>query len=273
MKSAIPLFLAFIISGCSSNSESDTQNSLSNIDLTGTWVIENEIETFKTDTGEYLSSEFTRFKYVLEETDIGVKYDRCWEYGGASSPYGIKTEYNFYMNPSDNGFSLQDDGSLQQITEFERSSEPGFNFRSTATLTKVSNQVSVDNGTFVLNGPISNTEYSHICLWEGYRNIGGRHQISINTPFDSDSLSLSLSFQGNITPGTYQYTNYNDASQITIDVTSNADLFWTQINSNILAPKNVEITIIESTTSKISGTYTFTGQDEGMYSGEFEMIF
>jgi hypothetical protein len=281
MKNVFPLFFALfflsstvMVSGCSNSSDSglDTQNSLNSIDLTGTWIVENETETYKTDTGEYLSSDFVRFKYVLEETNIGVKYDRCWEYG-ATSPYGIKAEYHFYMNPSDNGFSLQDDGSLKRITEFERDYQPGFNFRSIENLTKISDQVSVDNGTFVLNGPIANAEYDHVCLWQAHSNIGDSRTIEILTPFDNDSLSLRFDFQGDITPGTYQYTNYYDPSPVTIDISSNSDAFWAQVDSNILAASNVEVVIIESNNTKISGTYTLTGQDAGMYSGEFEMIF
>ena len=274
MKTVIPFLLTLVIAGCSNSSDSDpdTQNRLNSIDLTGTWLINSETETYKTDTGEYLSSDFVRFKYVLEETDVGVKYDRCWEYGDVS-PYGIKTEYRFYMNASDNGFSLQDDGSLKRITEFERDYQPGFNFKSIETLTKISNQVSVDNGTFVLNGPIVSAEYDHVCLWQVHSNIGDRHTIEVVTPFDNDSISLHVDLQGDITPGTYQYTNYNDPSQVTIDISSNSAAFRDQVSSTTLAASNVEVVIIESSSAKISGTYTLTGQDAGMYSGEFEIIY
>ena len=273
IKTVILFLFALAIAGCSNSSapDSDTQNSLNSTDLTGTWLINSETEIYKTDTGEYLSSDFLRFMYILEETNVGVKYDRCWEYGTNSSLYGIKAEYHFYMNPSDNGFSLQDDGSLKRIIEFERDYQPGFNFRSIETLTKVSDQVSVDNGTFVLNGPISSAEYEHVCLFQGHSNIGDRRTIEIVTPFDNDSLSLHFTFQGDITPGTYQYTNYYDPSQVTIDISSNSAAFGAQVNSNTLAASNVEVVIIESNSAKISGTYTLTGQDAGMYSGEFEI--
>lgn len=273
MKYLTLIFFVILGLGCEKkSSESGNEISLTDINLTGTWIAVNETKTYKTDTGEFLSSDFVKLKYVLEDTDVGVKYDRCWEYGGISL-YGIKTDKHFYMNTSENGYSLTEDGSLQQTSEFVREYQPGFNFESIVTLRKVSEEVSIDNGTLVLDGPISHAEYDQVCLWQVDYSIGDGRTVELIVPFDTDSLSLRFELRGDIAPGTYQYTDQGYNSPVRIDVISNSDIFWNQINTNTLGATNVSVTVTESTAKKFSGTYTFLGQDQGDYSGEFEIIY
>lgn len=171
----------------------------------------------------------------MEDTDRGVKYSRCVDYGDAPH-YGVKAEKHFYMSTSDNGYSLQADGSLVQTTYISYDYRPGFNYTSIATLRKESNDVSIDNGTFVINGPITNAEYNHVCLWHAYANIGDRTTTEILVPFDDDSLSLRLELQGEIFPGTYAYAQRYDESQVRLDVMSNSTLYWNLAGSNTLSP-------------------------------------
>lgn len=253
--------------------DSDEQAAgIQGLDLSGTWLMAAETRMSKIETGEYLSSDFTKFRYILEDTDNGVRYDRCWTYGDALAPYGIKTETRFYMDVTKEGFKLQSDGSLQQSWTYELERRPGLSFTSIETLVKLSDDVEFDGGTFVLNGPISLEEYSHVCVWHTYSSIGNRRTIEILTPYDDDYASLNFRLIGDVAEGVYEYATYNSAKEVEINVSSSATKFWEQVGSNGLFPSDVAVNILESTSDRMSGSFSFIGQDSGQYDGQFEIF-
>lgn len=242
------------------------------LDLSGTWLVTVETRMLKIETGEYLSSDFAKYRYFLEDTENGVRYEPCWTFGDFYAPYGIKTEQHFYMELNKSGFELQSDGSLQQVSTYEREYAPGFSFTSIETLTKLSNSIEFDGGTIVLNGPITVEEHQHVCAWQVYSNIGVRRTIEISTPFDDDYISIRLTFFGDIVEGAYTYADYTSAKEVEIDVSSGARRFWEVTGSNGLFPTDVTVNIMESTSERLSGTYSFTGQDSNLYDGQFEVF-
>ena len=260
------------------NNQVDSSNSenlnFQSLDLSGTWRMVNEERRVRIDTEEYISSTFVEFRYVFEDTGSGVKYDRCWEYGDFYSPHGVKTDEHFYMSPndpSDTGFTIQDKDTLVKVTTYENEWEPGFRFESIQTLTKISSDVDVDSGTFILNGPISIEEYSHTCTWQVSSNVGESKTLEFLVPYDDGNINFHFRLTGEIVVGSYYYNEYWESEQVNFDINSTADAFWDTVGSNTLSAEDVTINIIESSDAKLSGTFSLLGQDNERYSGEFEI--
>ncbi len=269
------LIITNLVAGCMHSDNSPSQKeiqTLASVDLSGTWTMSNEIKKYKVDTGEYLLSTFIEHEYLLDDTDIGVGYAECRRYGGILN-YGVKTDDHFYMNTQDNGFALQDDGTLQMESAYTYPWDPEYNYESIQTLTKVSDDIQLDYGTFILNGPIAKEEYAHVCRWTAHSNIGKNRTVAIIAPFGDDDMSFQFNIVDDIAAGAYTYSRFVGNRPFTIDVSSFATEFQSAINSNTLAPDDVSVTFIELTDFRMSGVFSFTGQDEGSYSGEFEIMF
>ncbi|MCP4491826.1 MAG: hypothetical protein GY820_31645 [Gammaproteobacteria bacterium] len=278
------LILSLSLLGCGSDDEngghiqapSDSENfNFESLDMTGTWRMVNEERRIRIDTGEYISSQFVEFRYVFEDTDSGVKYNRCWEYGNFYSPHGVKTVEHFYMypgDPSDTGFTIQDKDTLKKVTTYENEWEPEFSFESIQTLTRISSDVEIDSGTFILNGPISIEEYNHTCTWQVSSNVGESRTLELLVPYDNGNINFHFRLIGEISVGSYYYNEYWESEKIYMDIGSTSDAFWNIVGSNILGAEDVTINIIESTDTKLSGTFSLLGQDDERYSGEFEIF-
>lgn len=280
-KAALVLVLLLLISGCIHNDSNpppgnnpppvDNNTSLKDVDLSGTWQMVTEVQQFKTSTEEYLQSSFYEEKYFLDDTVVGVEYSVCRVYGGIPV-YGIKTDKHFYMNVSDDGFVLQDDGTLMRSRSYTNSWEPGFNFVAIETLTKISDNLLLDSGTFIFNGPVAITEHAHVCRRKTDYSVGIQWAVNIQVPYDDDYLTFNIEIRDAITAGTYTYARRWDATPVQIEVYSNATAFWNIVGTNTIGARDVSVTIIEVTDLRLSGTFSFTGQDDGSYSGEFEVF-
>lgn len=276
--SIITLFMVFLC-GCelldedSSNHEIQPRAlTLADTDLSGTWLLKQETRETKIETGEYLLSSFYESKFILEDTERGVIYNECEEYGDIDPPYGIKTPQHFYMNVQDPGFMLQADGTLQQTAVYELEYNPGFSYESIQTLTKVSEGVDIDNGTLALRGPVSVEEYSHVCLLKSTSNIGNRRSYHLIIPFDNERMIFSLNLIGEAPVGTYIINDYYSANEVVIDFYSNSILFEETMNSSGLDYENATINIIESNEDVISGSFVIIDESGNEHSGEFELI-
>lgn len=279
MKYLLIIILTTTIWGCNSESEStssETKTNLSfdSVDLTGTWLSATETRKIKDDTGEYLLSDFNESTYIMEDTENGVKYSRCSDYWNFYSGYAVKTSEHFYMSLNDGseaGFTLQDDDTLKKVSYSTDEYSPGYNFESITTLTKINDGVSINNGSLVLTGPVSVAEYDQSCLWKNYSSIGERQSLSFSVPYGDDNLTFSLYSYVDISVGSYSYTDYFDAKAVRLDVYSYTDDFRDIADSSYLEPENVTIEVTESTDEKLVGFFSFTGNDEQLYSGEFDI--
>jgi len=273
---ALLLSLCFI-SGCGSGSDDGTEVdlvSLNDIDLTGTWGFISERRTTKISTGEYLSSYFFTRTIIFDDNKDGVEYSYCWDYGEESSN-GIKTDKSLYLSTRDETYKLQKDGTLQSIIYGEDEYEPGFTFETITTLSRISDETLLDNGTFILNGPISVEEYSHICVARQFSNIGTYRSSHLLTRYGDSVMELRLDMQGEVNAGQYQYEYRYSAGYkpLQLGVTSEASEFWAEVNSNTLSPGDVTVNISEISEARLMGTFDFIGQDDGSYSGEFEIVY
>ncbi len=279
MKFYAVFILITFLCGCelvdedSSKSEGDISQSLTleDIDLSGTWLLTQERRETKLATNEYLSSDFSKSKYVFEDTDRGVIFSECNTYGDFYSPYGIKTALHFYMNIHDNGFELQSDGRLQQITVYEFEYNPGFSYEYILTLTKLSEEVEIDNGTLVIRGPLLVEEYSQVCVQESTSNIGNNRSFQLSVPYDDGYLSFNIGLIGNVSEGIHTYDGYYNEKEVGIHIYSNATLVEEKISAGI-DYKYVTVDVVVSNYDTLSGSFVIIDGNDIEHSGEFEIL-
>ena len=268
------ILVCILILGCggSGGDSGKGEETIVDIEFSGTWIMRTEREAYSASVGEYISSTFFSETYVMEDTKQGVRYELCNYYGGIPG-YGIKTDERFYLNSSENGFSINSEGVLEQMTDYTLSWEPEYRYRSIQNPVKKSDSISLDNGTLIIQGPVSVEEYTHVCIWSVSYSTGNRKSFEIMTPYDDSYISLRFDIYDEIGAGIYQYTNSTDSTQISIDIMSTSTSFGNITGNSSLFPSNVTIELIEYNDTKISGTFSFTGQDSANYSGEFEAYF
>ncbi|OZG70845.1 hypothetical protein BTA51_23690 [Hahella sp. CCB-MM4] len=250
--------------------------SLSEMDLTGTWLHEVKVDVYEKSTNKYLSTHYTLQRYVFEETNYGIANDWCWGYGHRPPAYAQKSKDYLYLSADDSsGFRLQSDNSLQRTSEEPHHLDEAYIDRSTYTLRKISENVQIDSGTFILNGPVSITEYSHVCAWEVSRSWDIHRSIELIVPYGDEVISMRFEIYDDLSVGSYGYATLNVPTTlpISLHIGSNATEFVNTVGSNGFWLTNVEINLIEYNDEKMSGTFSFTGQDDGEYSGEFEVYF
>jgi hypothetical protein len=260
-------------SGSSGESAENDPLSLNDLDLSGTWKSVTETRIIEKSTGEYLSSLFIENTVLFEETENGVLVSECKDYG-YDGHYGTKSDDHFYIYSTLNGHTLQENGTLSQVTTEEYDYSPGYIYESTNTLSRISDGIELDNGTLVLNGPISVEEYSHVCLWQVSDSLGVSRTVELQARYGDSYLGLRLDIEGDVVAGVYQYDDrYVTDSEVLLDVSSNAIEFWDIVDSNVLDARNVTVNISEITDSRVLGSFEFTGQYDGLYDGEFEVVY
>ncbi|PCJ45877.1 MAG: hypothetical protein COA99_03820 [Moraxellaceae bacterium] len=255
-------------SGGSSGGEVDT---VRDMDLTGTWDFIEERRVHKKSTGEYLYSEYSSLTYILEETEDGTTYGRCWDYG-RYLPFAVKTDDHLYFSINDSGYYLVGENAFEHNETISYEWNPGIEYLIVDTITKKSEDILVDSGGFELNGPVSLNEQSHVCVNHNFSDLGDSQSYEVIVPFGDDTISLYLAYHGNLLVGSYEYEEYSDVNQIYgFDVSSTATEFDDSVGSNILAPTSALITISESNDFLIKGEFSFVGQFGNDYSGSFEI--
>ena len=278
----IILNISIFTFGCggSDNSASNDSNepdeqefiAVSDVDLTGTWLNTSATEMYKEETGEYLSTNYVKYKYVLDDTANGVKNERCWELGG-SAGYGVKTLEHYYISVYEEGFSLLDTNTLVRQSEYTDEYRPGFIFKVKETLERLSTDTLVDDGELVISGTnVSVNESDNVCYWHVKSTLGTTQTIEVLVPYLDDYLSFSIRFFGDLQVGQYAFEEYNYQNQIVdVNVYSGARGFWDSVGSNILAPDAATVVITAAEPKYLEGNFSFVGQDMESYTGSFNI--
>lgn len=248
------------------------QNVESNI--TGTWQHTQIHKYYDTATDEYLGSNFIETTLIFKEKSGEIKYSPCWGLGTNEAPVinagtQLITDYGSFFSRT---FTKNIDGSYstQEVKNLQGSSTAYYN--QNFTLTKLSNEIIIDKGLLVLNGPVAVTEYNHACFVRHYSNIDDGRIYEIVIPYDDNFLSLSLTSISKPVVGPVTYTvTTSGTSPILLNILSPSTAFWNTVGSNTLTTDTTNINIIESTDSILSGTFSFTTHDNLSYDGEFQM--
>lgn len=274
------LILSLLVIGCDNNNDSGSDSEQNNagstpgnISLPGTWRYTQVHRFFNDQTNEYLYTDYFESTLIFVDDENTIRYYDCWEYG-SNGAVAIQTADYIYLNTGTTAFARTNDGSY--ITEEETNmTYPGMTgtyFNQHFELTKISDDVNIDSGMLILTGNISVSEYNHVCLLTHYSNTFDRIDYELIVPHDDLNLALKMDFTSTPIVGTYDYSNIATSPQVIyFDVISNSTLFWDTINSNSLAPNPATINITASSDTLLNGTFSFTGQDNGDYSGEFQI--
>ncbi|MEE2732620.1 MAG: hypothetical protein VYA55_17500 [Pseudomonadota bacterium] len=270
---------ALFLFGCGGSDKSSSDDdgpeeeefvAVSDVDLTGTWLKTDTTEMYKEETGEYLSTTYVKFKYVLEDTPNGVKAERCWELGGYAG-YGVKTLEHFYMSVYEDGYKMQDENTLLRRSEHTDEYRPGFIFKKQEKLQRLGTETLVDDGHLTISGTNVNvSESDNVCYWHVTSTLGITQTVELLVPYLDHYLSFSIRFIGVLQVGEYEYEEYNDNNQIIdVNVYSGATGFWDAVGSNILAPDAATIEITSVEPNYLEGRFSFVGQDMESYTGSF----
>lgn len=270
MKIVVVIIFVAILMGCENQNNTGDEF---NAGLSGTWRYTQVHRFYSEQTDEYLYTDSVETSIIVSEDADGIRYYECWQYGGDGIP-AIKTENNLYLNSGNTVYTLNDDGSYSTQEEtnitYDWMTDTYFNRHS--TLSKLSDDVVIDKGLLVLSGNVELAEYSHVCLWRYYSDLSDQRAYELIVPYDDSYLGMRLDLASVPPVGSVEYTPFAEgASILSFDIVSNANLFWDTEGSNSLYPESATINIVESTSSTLSGSFSFTGQDNGEYSGEFQM--
>ena len=140
-------------------------------------------------------------------------------------------------------------------------------------LSKISNDVIIDKGLFVLAGPVETSQFNHICLVRHYANDSLGKAYSLYVPYDDDSLVFDIGFLSKLMVGPITYIrNEVGATLLDINIYSSSTAFMNIVGSNTMQINAADLNIIESTESILSGTFSFIDINSSEnYSGEFQM--
>ena len=246
------------------------------LNVTGTWKHTQVHKYYNVASNEYLGSNFIEMSLIFKEELEEIKYYPCWGNVGNGAAVG-KTETQI-ITDVDSVFSktfikgVDGSYSTQEVKNIPVEGDDTVYYNQSFVLSKKSNEIIIDNGLLILNGPISVTEYNHACVVLHYSNIDDGKIYDIVIPYDDSILTLSLLTQLNpaVGPVTYTLATSSD-SPIRLDISSQSTAFWNIVGSNTLSLGTTNINIIESTDSILSGTYSFTTNDNLNYDGEFLM--
>ena len=246
------------------------------LNVTGTWKHTQVHKYYNVASNEYLGSNFIEMSLIFKEELEGIKYYPCW--GNVGNGAGVGKTETQIITDVDSVFSktfikgVDGSYSTQEVKNIPVEGDDTVYYNQSFVLSKKSNEIIIDNGLLILNGPISVTEYNHACVVLHYSNIDDGKIYDIVIPYDDSILTLSLLTQLNpaVGPVTYTLATSSD-SPIRLDISSQSTAFWNIVGSNTLSLGTTNINIIESTDSILSGTYSFTTNDNLNYDGEFLM--
>ena len=129
IRRALVTVSVLFIAACGSDSSSSNNNeyeeqefvAVSEVDLTGTWLFTRSTEVLEKESGDHLYTSYIKHNYVFDDTSDGVRYRVCWE-PDVTPGHAVKTLQYFYMNESEEGFSMIDQNTMTRKFEFTGSS-------------------------------------------------------------------------------------------------------------------------------------------------------
>jgi len=274
LRNGVLVLVVFLVGcGSSSNKESDQIN-LSNSDLSGTWRVSTIEDIHHSESGEYLYSSLSTNTLIISDSDSETTYTECHDYGRDRGKPAIKTDENLYIDFGET--RLEAVSSTMLTTEREEGIEnswlPNRYVNKRLELEKISDDVILDNGVLTMNGPISATEFSQVCLYHYYSSLTDDHSYNIIIPFEEDELDLSIRLIGQPEEQTYDFTRYQDGAAILrFDFGSTSSAFEEVIGARHIQVESAEITITESNHNVLSGSYAFVGPNDEAFDGEFQI--
>lgn len=270
------LFSSLLFSSCGGGSNSSEQNTQSNInlldvDISGTWLYTSNSDIYSVDTDEFLWTSIVVRTYVLIDLDEAVEYSPCERYDDLIS-YGVKTESGFLMDGDSDAYRMVSENKLSRNSVESSEWFPDQYSKTTHTLDRISSNVELDWGELRVQGDfVSLAQTEHVCFDYAYRLIEEYPKyLNVIVPYFEDNLTLSLTYTGNLTPGTFTYEQGNLSNQfIYIALRSSALDFVIDHPDNVYQPESATIVLTDVDSEFVAGTYELYGANGEDYSGNF----
>ena len=266
----ILLTITFLFLGCGGSSSPDNKT-LMEADLSGTWLLEDYIDHYDTNTNSILYSESSQITYFLvDRLDGTVNISRCIKYDGVNWDTVTKNINNInvflgradYVKKTDNSLVMND-------THIPDPNFPNIELRVTSYFNRVSNNILLDSGDIILNGPISINENSHVCVGHSTSNRLGTEveRFSVSTPYQDGFLSIELLTQDPLTVKSYTFDKNVDGE------INNFDIFYgiLGVGGNTLSPSTAIIDVTSNSGFGYDGSFSFIDNNNSSYTGSFEI--
>lgn len=269
-------FSSILLSACGGGSNSSEQNAQSNIDLldvdiSGTWLYTSDTDIYSVDTDEFLWTSINARIYIFNDMDEGVEYSRCEHYG-TFAYYGVKTPSGFLMDGNSDLYKMVSENRMVRNSMESNEWYSDKYSKTTHTLKKISSDVVLDWGELRVQGDFISIEQSeNVCFDYTYRLIEEYPKyLNIIVPYFGDNLTLSLTYTGDLTPGTYKYQQGNLGNQfIYIGLHSSALEFVNDHPDYAYQPASGTIVLTKVESGYVVGSFELYGGNGEDYTGEF----
>ncbi|MEE9492776.1 MAG: hypothetical protein V3W04_05300 [Gammaproteobacteria bacterium] len=266
------LMCTIILSACKHQSDDDDVSNLLAQNLSGTWLNSAEIEVYDISTRDYLYTFFEARTYIFQDSGGFVEISNCASFG-ETDYLATKTVDSLSFDSSGEAiFTLIENGQL--VRKKEGVTPPGQNtlWKLRSTLSKVSNEITVDNGALELIGPISVAEHDHVCVGQNIFSTGDDSTYYISVPFDTGKISLQFRLSAPLMTGSHEFVRFSDIGVFSgFSIASNSDQFLLATGTHWLLPDSANIEITDSSVDNIEGSFSFIGIGGENYSGSFQL--
>lgn len=261
--------------GGSSGAENDVApvESLDQVDLSGTWQVLVETKNFNKTSGDYLYSDFSTNRLILEDTTAGVRFRRCIDDFNVYSPYGVKSGSKLYLALYEDGYSYSGNNRFERVGPMEEYSwEPVKQLHQTrVVITKLSDDVKDDAGYLEFTEPFALDEQTRVCVEEHYSSIGHGRSVEIGARHGDYRLSISLESNTAWPTGAHAWERYSEDN---IDITdvwldASTELLESTIGFGNTYSRSGIITLSESSDRALSGSFNLIDENDVVFEGNF----
>jgi hypothetical protein len=213
-----------VVVGCGGGSSSggaDTDNvtavNLDDMDLSGTWQVTVETEYYNTGSGDYLYSGFYRYRMIIDDSGLGVRYRRCENEFNYNADYGVKTGDRLYLYLYEPAYQHITNEHFQQVGELtEEMYFPEQSYRRIVDLTKMSDDILDSAGRMSVSVPFVMDKTSGVCVTTHASSIGSNKHISLDTVYQGDNVSFFFSFYDTLSAASYLWNDdvYDGSQQV-----------------------------------------------------------
>jgi len=273
LKSTFVIFVwTTILSACEHESDDVNISNLLEQDLTGTWLVNTAAEVYDVSSGDYLHTFFEARVYIFQDSGQFIEVSQCSNFGEIDS-LGTKTTDSFDFDSfGEVVFTRTENGQLVRVIEYEVPYNPDLFVKQRGTLSKISNNITTDNGALELIGPISVVEDNNVCVAQNIFSTGDNSTYYIIVPFDTGNISLQFTVKAPFAVGHHEFVKFSDVGVFSgFGISSSSDEFLLTVGTDSLFPDFADIEITDVSSDNIGGNFSFIGIDGGNYSGTFQL--
>lgn len=239
--------------------------------LSGTWLAISKATYFDLNDIKTGSSTNYSFAYITE-SPTEVLFSTCHKYYDPSSTPIIHTREGDQLQDIGNfyePFTIIDNQTLTH-TSIQPLSDSSVLYEN--TYRKINSAAISTGASLNINGPVIASSTTETCVLQTINDNNESYYHDILIPLDTGRMSLSIGTTQPLAIGNYVYDiKERDNSPIFYSflISSFDNNFTNTVGSNYLTPDVAILNITASSSDFIKGSYSFTSQSGGNYSGDF----